>query len=143
MLRLLCAVAVALCTAGYSTAQTADTTCARVRTPEAGEPFRLAPGEAVEREGHEVVFVGVVEDSRCPTDVQCVWAGTARIRVTIDGEPFVLTLSPTVGSDDEAQMIEWGGVQAVFVGLEPYPQSVPPPIPGPVRALLITRPSNV
>lgn len=148
MLRLLSVsvVALALSAAGCSTAQTPEApdsaeTNARVRTPDAGEPFRLALGESVEREGHEISFVEVVEDSRCPTGVQCAWAGTAKIRVSIDGNPFVLTLPHTGGRDGEAQMIEWGDVQVVFVGLEPYPgNSV---AEGPAGALLITRPSTV
>ncbi len=28
-------------------------------------------------------FVSVIEDSRCPTDVDCVWAGNAKIEVLI------------------------------------------------------------
>lgn len=143
MFRVLFAAALVFSLTGAATAQTSDTTAARVRTPDAGEPFRLALGEAVEREGHRIAFVSVVEDSRCPTGVQCVWAGTAKIQVTIDGEPAVLTLSPARGQDTEAQMVERGAVQVVFVGLEPPPQGAPSPCPRPVTALLITRPSTV
>ncbi len=40
-----------------------------------------------------VKFVSLVEDSRCPEDVQCVWAGNAKIKVFISrgngaGETF-------------------------------------------------------
>jgi len=41
-----------------------------------------------------VRFVELVEDSRCPADAQCVWAGNAKvkIRVTKNGKPQDLTL---------------------------------------------------
>src|SRR5687768_15934383 len=31
--------------------------------------------------GVKIAFVELVEDSRCPVDVDCVWAGNAKIRV--------------------------------------------------------------
>ncbi len=31
----------------------------------------------------KIKFVSVVEDSRCPENVQCVWAGNAKIKVTV------------------------------------------------------------
>lgn len=30
-----------------------------------------------------IKFVSVVEDSRCPPDVTCVWAGNAKVRFTV------------------------------------------------------------
>ena len=30
-----------------------------------------------------IKFIELIEDSRCPTDVNCVWAGRARIKVSI------------------------------------------------------------
>ena len=38
-----------------------------------------------------VTFLEVIEDSRCPKDVTCIWAGRARIRVSVeenDKEPY-------------------------------------------------------
>lgn len=33
--------------------------------------------------GLKIAFVELVEDSRCPTDVDCVWAGNAKIKVKV------------------------------------------------------------
>jgi len=46
-----------------------------------GEEVELAPGEQAVFEPHglTVEFVKVVEDSRCPTDVTCVWAGEVKV----------------------------------------------------------------
>jgi hypothetical protein len=40
-------------------------------------------GERVQVDGPAVTPVEVLEDSRCPADVQCVWAGRLRLRTTI------------------------------------------------------------
>ncbi len=53
-----------------------------------GEPFTLAQGDTVqvgpERVG--ITFEAVVSDSRCPTDVQCIRAGEAVVRVVMAGQ---------------------------------------------------------
>jgi len=41
-------------------------------------------GETVSVGGPRVTPVSLVEDSRCPQDVQCVWAGRVRISVRIE-----------------------------------------------------------
>jgi hypothetical protein len=52
-----------------------------------GSPFRIGVGESVRVEGTDVVlgFDQVTEDSRCPADVVCVWAGTARLKAWVRG----------------------------------------------------------
>lgn len=42
-----------------------------------------ALGQRVHVDGPSVTPLEVLEDSRCPADVQCVWAGQVRIRATI------------------------------------------------------------
>lgn len=43
-----------------------------------GQPFTLAPGQrATLADGGALQYVRVVNDSRCPPDVRCVWAGDA------------------------------------------------------------------
>ncbi len=50
--------------------------------------------KAVTSNGLKIEFVELVEDSRCPTDAQCVWAGNAKIkvRVTKNGKSQILEL---------------------------------------------------
>lgn len=61
-----------------------------VRTPapavsaKPDEPFVLAPGAVASLvDGATMRYASLVEDSRCPPDVQCVWAGTVRVAVEI------------------------------------------------------------
>jgi hypothetical protein len=50
-----------------------------------GEEFSLHIGESIEIEGEnlQVKFVGVMEDSRCPRGVVCVWEGRVSCAVEI------------------------------------------------------------
>lgn len=43
-------------------------------------------GESVDVGGPKVTPMALLEDSRCPADVQCVWAGRVRIRARVDLE---------------------------------------------------------
>ena len=49
------------------------------------EPIQLAPGQwaSFKAEKLEVQFVGIDDDSRCPNDVTCVWAGEVVVRLTL------------------------------------------------------------
>ena len=69
-----------------------------------------------------VRFVELVEDSRCPSDAQCVWAGNAKIkiRVTKNGHPQDLTLD-TNGPHQYATTAD--GYSIKLVGLTPAPKS--------------------
>ncbi|MEQ1764183.1 MAG: hypothetical protein ABL984_13720 [Pyrinomonadaceae bacterium] len=50
--------------------------------------------KAVTTKGIRIEFVELVEDSRCPADVQCIWAGNAKIKVKVTkgGKSQVLDL---------------------------------------------------
>jgi hypothetical protein len=49
-------------------------------------------GETVKIGPMLVQPVALIEDSRCPAGVQCVWAGRLRITAKVDGSPRQLTL---------------------------------------------------
>lgn len=63
----------------------------RVTAP-LGKEFIIRKGAHVWVDGLEVVFLSVEEDSRCPKDVQCIWAGRIRARFSAGGEEFGLAL---------------------------------------------------
>lgn len=78
---------------------------------------KTVPGSRV-----KVRFLSVVEDSRCPADVQCIWAGNAKIRVKVSvqgGETRILELNTNTkaaGNNVDAYAIN-------LVSLTPYPRS--------------------
>ena len=55
----------------------------------------------------------VTEDSRCPQNARCVWAGRLRVRVDVSGSPAELTL-------DEPLMTPYGSVTLVAVSPGPW-----------------------
>jgi hypothetical protein len=67
------------------------------RTMQDGDDFTLDVAEEVGvRGGGRIRYLSLASDSRCPADVQCVWAGVAEIRLrwSPDGaaaEEFSLT----------------------------------------------------
>jgi hypothetical protein len=68
-----------------------------------------------------VRFVELVEDSRCPTDTQCVWAGNAKIkiRVTMNGRTHDLSLD--TNGPHQAATAE--GYSIKLLSLTPAPRS--------------------
>ena len=65
--------------------------------PKLGEEFELAVHQTVQMtaENISVTFQEVLEDSRCPVDVTCIWAGLAKVslQVAVSGQERELRLS--------------------------------------------------
>jgi hypothetical protein len=94
------------------------------------EEFTLAPGESVvvSDSGPKLTFEEVVEDSRCPMDAICVWAGQVVIDVSIgNGSPARHSMRP-----DESVL--WGRFEVRLVRVLPYPKSDAPIEPSDYRA---------
>jgi hypothetical protein len=68
-----------------------------------------------------VRFVELVEDSRCPADAQCVWAGNAKIkiRVTMNGRSHDITLD----TNGPHQATTTEGYSIKLISLTPAPRS--------------------
>lgn len=100
--------------------------CAPVETgivAELGATFSLPLGETVvlRGTGAKIKFVRVREDSRCPTDVVCVWAGDAKIELLLsrEGSPNESRIMSLSTPDNETS---WGNLRVRFVGLAPVPR---------------------
>lgn len=75
-----------------------------------------------------VSFARVVEDSRCPVDVTCVWAGNATVEVGIRmgmGPTFPLQLNTTL----EPRWVDWHDIRVTLLELLPEPRAGDPPRP--------------
>ena len=68
-----------------------------------------------------VRFVELVEDSRCPTDTNCVWAGNAKIKIKVSkhGRTHDLTLD----TNGQHQSANAEGYAIKLVSLTPAPRS--------------------
>jgi hypothetical protein len=73
-----------------------------------------------------LVFVEVVEDGRCPVDVECVWIGRATARFTVAIGTATETLDLTIPGgvsplEHELQPVEAHGFRFTLRSLRPYP----------------------
>lgn len=100
--------------------------CAPLQTAVIVEPgisFALAPGQTAEvkRADTRITFRQVREDSRCPTDVTCVWEGDAKVDVVVSrtGVPDDTRLLSLKAPNNEMRV---GNLRIRFVGLTPVPR---------------------
>jgi hypothetical protein len=85
--------------------------------------FKLKAGEVAEVSdaGIKVSLNGVLEDSRCPTGVQCVWAGNGKVSLKLikgKGEPVSVELNTYAGPKSH----KFEGYDVRLMALDPYPK---------------------
>jgi len=106
---------------GSSTGPDVDLSSAFVTGPvevtlQQGEDL-LVPGTVL-----RVSLAAVAEDSRCPSDVVCVWEGNAKVELGIaagSGPTSTLLLNTAL----EPRVAEWNGIRVTLVDVTPYPVS--------------------
>jgi hypothetical protein len=98
------------------------------QTPRLGREFKVRAGRVVTLDGGRlrIRFVQVASDSRCPVDVDCVWAGNAEVRFEVGGRLWrdkqTLTLD-TNASAQGASEARHGRYTLKLTGLTPQPRS--------------------
>ena len=104
------------------------------RRAELGRPIELKVGESVDVTGAglRLTFRAVENESRCPADAVCVWAGDAEIALKIEQgtRAAVASLHTTL----QPQSVEFDGYDIALVSLAPYPYSGKAIEPGEYRA---------
>ncbi len=92
------------------------------------QPFTLRVGRSatVAGEGLTISFEAVPSDSRCPTGVQCIWAGNAVVQVVLskDGKAFGAELN----TGQEPTSVDYLNYNVALVSLAPYPTANGGPI---------------
>lgn len=84
----------------------------------------LQYGEDIRLEGSvlRLNFGEVLEDSRCPVDVTCVWQGNGKVVIGIAagmGPTHALFLNTSV----EPRSVVWSGIRVTLLELTPAPHS--------------------
>ena len=119
------------------------TSTGAVRPIGLNQETELSPGQSVQSGSLRVTFTRVDNDSRCPTDVVCVWEGDALVKIEVSeqpGDPVARELH-TSGSAG-ARTITYGGFQIELVRLSPETHSQQPIPAQEYRLVLkITQPS--
>jgi len=72
----------------------------------------------------KVMFVSVVEDSRCPVGVNCIWAGNAKVKVKIIGKRSTKEFEFNTNSGPKGDVFE--GWSIVIDSLTPEPHTDKP-----------------
>ena len=75
-------------------------------------------GKSVEALGETIEPLKVLQDSRCPVDVQCIWAGTVQIEVRVVGGMGPGTLTLELGKPGTTEVN-----QITLVDVKPAPKS--------------------
>lgn len=123
------ALAFVLATAGCATSAPVlpeAPPAASVETPTAAAgKVRISLGESVAIENVPVRFDAVTEDSRCPPDVECVWAGRAHVRLVVGGERVELSVPGYGPNDTVPSEVTRGGLTVRAVALTPKAPSTP------------------
>lgn len=68
------------------------------------------------------IRVTAIDDSRCPRDAQCIWAGNAKVSIKITNRKGTsLTTDLNTGMGDKS--IKFDGYEIVLSDVTPYPAS--------------------
>jgi hypothetical protein len=95
--------------AGFASAREPETVKVRVGQSKNADAGRLT-----------INFISVVEDSRCPINARCVWAGNAKIKIAVSkGKAAARTVE--LNSSLKPDSITIYGYEIKFVDLSPHP----------------------
>ena len=90
-----------------------------------GQDFTLATGQSAELTGEDltVKFIEVVEDSRCPKNVTCIWAGQVSCVLEVrSGGSIERTVLTQPGLSQPSDGQEFRNYRIVF-DVSPYPEA--------------------
>lgn len=63
--------------------------------PEVDRPFEMRPGSVIDGSSFAMEYLGIVDDSRCPSDVTCIWAGEVSVAFAYVDEGGRTTVTAT------------------------------------------------
>lgn len=124
----------ALVLLGAACASSSSITDPQVYTQlEAADSVRIRVGHSIVVDGVKIRFNEVANDSRCPSDVVCVWAGDAEARFTVGvncdacrAPEYLLSLHTTL----EPKSGEAMGYRVILLRVLPEPRSTSVILPG-------------
>src|SRR5690606_5995441 len=89
---------------------------------------KIALGETGLFEDTAIIFKRVIEDSRCPKDVDCIWAGQAKVLVAIKtngttSEKELIFHGTNFGKESENTLFVSETKTYIGYSLSPYPET--------------------
>jgi hypothetical protein len=89
----------------------------------------------------EVHFEDVPEDSRCPSDAVCVWAGNAVVALTVSNSDEI-PVDISLNTNLEPGSARWDGIVLTLLSLAPEPLAEIPIDPEDYVATILLEPAN-
>ena len=92
----------------------------------------------------QIIFSKILEDSRCPSDVQCVWEGDVRIQMDIlEQEQKMKSVDFSLGANDITRMYLLDKFYLELIQIEPYPtSSLHEILPSDYSAVFVVKPQT-
>ena len=84
--------------------------------------FKVNQEVSIASEQINIKFVGVEEDSRCPSGVQCFWSGQVKIIVQITHQEKDLGEFTLVSKAGEKAIVTFDNYAIELLEVNPYPQ---------------------
>lgn len=89
---------------------------------------KIKSGDTLKNGNYSISFLEVTEDSRCPSDVTCIWEGRAKVKVHIENngnteEKEILFKGKSLGNEKEHIIFKTEKSMIIARQLTPYPVS--------------------
>lgn len=94
-----------------------------IKEAQLDQPFTLFVRQKATIEDLQIRFISVPEDSRCPSDVTCIWAGNAKIVLGVSLRESTTETAITLNTNTEPTEALYAGYRIRFVSLKPIPVS--------------------
>lgn len=119
-------ISLSACTAQISQYQTTTTIDTNAIPASLGSQFQLKVNQVavIQNENLKIKFLDITGDSRCPSDVICVWEGqaTGEINVMKNNQDIGnFNLTSRAGAQDGQTTVQ--GYSITLVNVQPYPLS--------------------
>ncbi len=78
--------------------------------------------KTVTKDNLTLKFVSVIEDSRCPVGVNCIWAGNAKVQIEISSKKGI-SQTFELNTDLQPQIVAFDGFEIKLQNLTPHPKA--------------------
>lgn len=106
-----------------------------------GEEISLKKSQTISycKENISISFVDVLNDSRCPSNVTCIWAGFVQVKLDIQGisGESTIELATEPNSYGISSQVDFEGLSIKLVDVSPYPAINVKINPDEFRAILL------
>jgi hypothetical protein len=88
------------------------------------QEFDVGPGRhvTIKEAGLTITFVELVEDSRCPEGVDCIWAGNGEVTLLVKKRGLYKSVLFELNTTSEPKSFTYQGYEIALVKLAPYPK---------------------